>query len=313
MKLFLPLLSIGICLASCAEESNSDGLDTPEMPEVQENDQSSEWTDGYYTITQMTDGLKCEDIYLTRGGKKFKENVVFGEQIRMNFTEIKGLEFTDQKCEVDMMFLFTSLDGDTLDYYPFGSIPPIIDSNTVQTHPELNTFCYIVSPTFSGSSYYFTSGLKDIKSGKSVFGKSKITVKANEHIHIDKEGLSCTESFIYDPIDNYYVTNNVITKGRDYDFAIIGASGFTLKGDYANMGIRLKMSDLANEAPFDSGDLLLDNNGKVKFSDINELLSLDFQVAEEFMQSTIHVEIEVWDKNSDAKLSYWSDFTIAAS
>jgi len=313
MKIFLPLLAISLATVSCVSESGPDDFEIPEIPNGADHEMSDEWIDKIYSIDQTSEGLKCEDIFLTKGGKKIESNVIFGEQIRMNFSEIKGLEFPNGKCEVDMMFLFTNLEGDTLDYYPFGSIPPIVDSNKVQTHPELSTYCFVVSPTYSGSSYYFTSGLKDVTNGRTVYGKTKLNVKANENIHIDSEGLSCKEGFVYDPIDNFYVTNNVITKGRDYDFAILGVSGFTLKGDYANIGIKLKMTDLNNEDPFDSGDLLLSNNGKVKFSDINELLSIDFQVAEEFNQNTIHVEIEVWDKNSDSKLSYWSDFIIAAS
>ena len=303
MKNYIWLISLIAINFSCVSESDDSKLD-------QETILQTENVELNFSIEQLSNGLECEDVFLSKEGGKIKEEVTFGDKISMNFQNIKGLNCPNNKCEIDMMFLFSTLDGDTLDYYPFGSIPPIIDSNEVRNHPELSTYCFIVSPTFSGESYYFTSGLRDKNSGNEVIGKSKITVKENGYIHFDKNGLNCREAFVYDPVENYYITDNTIKKNRDYDFALNGVEGFKLDGGKANLGIRLKMSNDEENDPFDSGDLVTASDGLVNFSDINELLSIDFVVHEDFQYSSIHVEVEVWDKNSDASITYWSDFTV---
>ena len=310
MKIFLYLSVMVIGLTSCVSNSSDDPFDMPDIPDFPET-QVTDFADEYYTIDQDSDGLECGDIFLSRDGKKIQQTVTFGQQISMNFTDISGLECPEGQCELDMMFLFASMDGDTLDYYPFGSIPPIIDTNEVRNHPEMSTYCYIVSPTFSGDSYMFKSGLRDRNSGNSVFGTTKLVVEKNKNIHIDSKGLEAKDAFIYDGFDNTYITNNMIKKGKDYEFAISGIEGFVLNGTYANIGIRLNISDDNKTDVFTSDDLVTNNKGRVNYSEISELLSIDFQIHEEYEFPTVHVEVEVWDKNSDAKLSYWSDLSVA--
>jgi hypothetical protein len=302
--IFSSVLFIG--LLSCVSSSSDDPFEIPVMPELPITD----FSDEYYSIDQDAEGLECGDIFLTRNGAKIHQTVTFGQQIRMNFTDISGLECPDDQCELDMMFLFTTMDGDTLDYYPFGSIPPIIDTNEVRSHPEMSTYCYIISPTFSGDSYMFKSGLKDRNSGNSVFGTTKLVVKENKNVHIDSKGLEAKDAFIYDGFENTYITDNKVDKGKDYEFAISGIDGFVLNGTYANIGVRLNIYDTDKTDAFASEDLVTSNKGRVNYSEISELLSIDFQIHEEYEFSTVHVEIEVWDKNSDAKLSYWSDFSV---
>lgn len=286
----------------------------------QGNQEEYDWEDDYYDefdeevensskfeLKFKDKGLSCDDYYTTLAGYNIKNRITYGERLYFNFNDIRGFELKDGDLTAEMMFLFLSLDGDTLDYSEYGKIDPLAFYYAEDESIDLNLNSNMIDPFFSGKSYLYKAGFRDPNSGNSLEIETEVKIVRNTHIYSDKKGLKCGDPYVYNEAENEFVTDNNISRNVDYYFGFHGLRGFQEIDGEVELGLSVVIYDEYDNETSNSGDLYADD-GWMNSAEVFDELSASFTVYEHYDDEIVSVYVKVWDKNSERSLTIHSDF-----
>ncbi|MEO9532516.1 MAG: hypothetical protein ABJG68_07705 [Crocinitomicaceae bacterium] len=291
------------------------------MASCQGNQDTYDWEEDYYEEedyvetasefeVEYTDlGLSCDDYYVTLDGYNIKNRVTYGDRVYFNFNDIKGFELEDGELTADMMFLFLSLDGDTLEFTDYGDIAPLELYYTEDEAINLNLNSNMIDPFFSGKSYIYKAGFKDRNSGNALEVQTTVKMVRNSYITSDKNGIKCGDPFIYEEQENAFVTDNYIYKETDYYYGFHGLRGLKEIDGKVELGLSVIIYDEYENESSNSGDIY-EEDGWLDAADVLDELSVSFIIYDSYDDELVSVYVKVWDKNSDRSLTVYSDFWI---
>jgi hypothetical protein len=279
-----------------------------------------DWEEGYYDEfgedvetsyefeLKFTDnGLSCSDYYATLDGYGVKNHITYGDRLYFNFNDIQGFELIDGELTAEMMFLFLSLNGDTLDFTDYGDTEPLAYFYTEDESIDLNLNSNMIDPFFSSKSYIFKAGFKDSNSGHSLEIETSIKMLRNTSIYSDKNGLKCGDPFIYNADQNQFITDNYVYHETNYSLGFHGLRGFTEIDGQVEIGMSVIIYDEYENESSNTGDLYKDD-GWLMAADVFDEISGDFIIYEHYDDEAVSVYLKIWDKNSDRSLTVHSDF-----
>lgn len=249
-------------------------------------------------------GLNCKEIYLSKNDQRFTNEIMFGETAHMNFSDIKGLTVDDNgTITTDIMFLFLNKNGDTVNFSPYGALDQQEFSNGNDPVIDFNLFTNITPPLFHGEEYTWISGFKEVSTGKTIEGKTTLKVLENTDIIVSSEGFSYKEVYLYDQTTDGYITNQKIGISNENELILQGIDGFDLIDGNALLGVSLELTDENNKSLLKIDDLAANLPNGLLYEELEAALVVDFTVGNENITSTVQVDIEIWDKNGDAKMT----------
>ena len=265
-------------------------------------------TNSVFELEYIDKGLSCEDYYATLEGYNVKNHVTYGERLYFNMDNITGFELIDGDLTADMMFLFLSEEGDTLEFTDYGDIDPL---EVHYSHPDeaidLNLNSNMIDPLFSGDSYIYKAGFRDVNSGNSLEIQTTVKMVKNANIVQDREGLKCGDAYIYNAEENDFITDNYVHRDITYEFGFHGLRGFTEIDGNVELGMSVIIYDEYDNISSDSGDLYEEDGWFTAASVFNELGST-FTIYESYDDEFVSVYVSVWDKNSERSITIHSDF-----
>lgn len=263
---------------------------------------TEDFEDPFANEVKITEnGIQCESVFMSNEDGKFERNCTFGEVIQMNFEDVSGIEIEDGLIRIDIMFLFTTLNGDTLSFFDYGDIKEQ-DVEVDKEKLDLNIYTAVHAPMWSNNKYLFKGGIKDVRTGNTVEGEVELNVNPNYDIEVKGEGFEYTEVYLYDRKSDRIIVNQEINKYGENQIRIIGIEGFNLKNDNALIGASLRITADNGEEYLYLEDMGANMPNGMPFADIAEMLTIDYTLTEDANADYIDIEVNIWDKNGDATL-----------
>jgi hypothetical protein len=302
MKITLIIASLIILVTSCNFEY-SEGNTNESYADSLKNEIKND-------VELFESGLSCEKSFMSNDEGEFKLNTTFGENIQMNFVQLEGLEIVDNAIRVDIMFLFRSLEGDTLLFFDYGDINEQDFEVPDKDKIDFNVYTPITSPIWSNNKYLFKGGFKDVRTGKFIEGETTLKVNPNYDIDITEKGLTYSEIYLFDATANKFIVDQVIDRNNTNQLRIREINGFNLIKDNAMIGASLLLINGVGQKVLEIEDLGAEMKEGMPWEKIKDMLTIDFTLAEGSDSEFLDIEVKVWDKNGEGTLNINTRVTV---
>ncbi|MDB4292352.1 hypothetical protein N9954_03035 [Maribacter sp.] len=256
-------------------------------------------------ITTSGNGISVDEVYLSDGTSGLKRRTfTYGEKIFTNFSDISGFTIEDGLYYPVMNVLVISKEGDTIMNYPdlYGGKAIDASENTLNGHVIL------ADPIKSNEEYTILYSLIDGKGDGSFTSKMDFKVAPDQSIKVAKSGFDFAEVYIMNNDEGTVITDNTIDFNQNIYLNFQGLTGYTVDGNTAEVGLSVKLTD-------DSGNVLIEEadifkGQKVAIQNLKQGIASTIILSPGSVDNPLKWEVDIWDKNSDAKLSAQTQITI---
>ena len=256
-------------------------------------------------ITTSGNGISAERVYLTDGENGLKtRNFRYGQKIYTNFENLEGFEIENGQYYPDMNVYVMSKKGDTILNFPdlYEGSPIDASINT------LNGQVILADPIRSGEEYTINYQILDSKGSGSFSSKMDFKVKADESIKVTKSGLDFNEVYIINGETLEVITNNTMGPNKNVYFNFQGLSGYEVIGDEADLGLKVKVTDANGNIIVNEADVF--DGQRVRVTDLKNGFASTLVMSTGRINNPLKWQVEVWDKNSDAKLNAVTEISV---
>jgi len=257
------------------------------------------------TLSTKGDGLSVDDVYVSVNDKKASSNTfLFGEDIFTHFENMDGFTIENGLYYPTMNVAVISKKGDTILNYKDLYSGQGISTSTKTLQGNLT----MASPIKSNEEYTIHYTISD-KKGKGTFSsRMECKIVSDSSIKVTKEGLDFDEVYTMSNKTKKVITDNQAGFNETILFLFQGLKGYTLKGTKVEVGLKLKVTD-------NNGVIIVENDDAFANQTIDENIlksgiSSTLILSKGIVANPLTWEVEIWDKNSEAKLKAETQISI---
>jgi hypothetical protein len=176
---------------------------------------------------------------------------------------------------------------------------------------QLTADITIASPIRSGEDYNLLVSILDKKGTGTYTSRLKFSVKANDKLKVETNGVSYDEAYLYSQANNRIINDGAI-KFDDNNYLIIeGLKGFKEENGMVFPGLSLSITDAANKVILNIDDLFSEyNETGIAVSDFTSRVSAHFKITGDEANNPLHCMMIVNDKKSDAAIRITTEMTL---
>lgn len=244
-------------------------------------------------------GLICKDIYLSNDDGKINTNsFIYGDQIAINFNNIKGFKKENGNTFPGLRLLILDKKKDTIMFNPdlysdntngFDLSPLLLFSKVM-----------VANPIHSDNSYKAYVHVWD-KKGKGTLDTSlEFKVIPDPKIATQTNGVSFDEIYLYSQKKGSSIINNLVPTNEDIYLVIQGLQGFVKENGKSSVGVRIEVTDADGNIILKEEDLTKD--APLDASELEEVIAPSFIITKGKVQNPIVFSVRIWDKKSDHEI-----------
>lgn len=244
-------------------------------------------------------GLSAANIFLSDGVDGLENRTfAYGKKVHMNFVDLEGFAIEDEHFYPQMDMVVTSKKGDTVMHEKdlFGEFHEGLDIND----PSVNGQLTIARPIYSGNQYTLHFNIWDTRGEGALSAKMDFKVEKDRAIEVVKNGLDYSEVYLMSDDRKKVITDGEFDFYENMRFDFQDLNGYVKNGDKIELGMNVKVVDT-------NGDVILNNQDIFKDRILDEELlksgiSSTLKINKGQVSNPLKWQVEIWDKNSDAKL-----------
>ena len=256
-------------------------------------------------ITTKGNGIAADEVYLSDGTNGLKKRTFkYGEKIYTNFTNLSGFTIEDGVYYPIMNVLVISKKGDTLMNYA-----DLYDGKAIDASDNtLNGHVILANPIKSNQEYTIQYEILDAGGDGSFSSEMDFEVLPDESIKIKKNGLDFDEVYIMNSDDGTVIADNTIEADQNVYLNFQGLTGYTTTKNTAEVGLKVTVTDDDGNIIIAEADIF--KGQQVRIQDLEQGIASTIVMSPGRVNNPLTWEVEIWDKNSDAKLRAQTQITV---
>lgn len=261
-------------------------------------------------LTSTGNVLACNDVYLTINNERSTSNSFsYGEIVYMVFDDIQG--FTKENGNVFplMDIIVTDKSGDTV--LSAGDLYSEYTEGMNYSPLQLTADLTVAAPMRSDQNYTLEVNIRDKKGPGKYSAKLNFSIKSNDFIKTEPEGVKYDEVYLYSQGNNKVITDGKINFDDNIYIIVEGLKGFREENGLVFPGLKLSANDAKENSIIKEDDLFIDYSKEgVAVSDFSARVSANFKIPGNDFSNPLRVEMILWDKKSDASIKVSADFEL---
>lgn len=291
MKKYLLLLALPLLLSSC-------------------NFSKSVKVDLSTGISTTGDKLSCDDVFVTYNGKKISARTwVYGQNIQLNFRDMKGFELSDGKVFPDMDLYVADVKGDTIMSVRnmYSQYPDGIKMDQVDMSANL----IMADPIHSDKDYKLIIFIYDTR-GKGRFSLNyNFKVTRDENLKVETNNISLNEVYLFSGDRSSVIFDGNAKINEKVYFVIEGLNGLKEEGGMVFPGLSIKATGSDGSIILDNKDLFASTSETgISATDVKQKLLPNLTFSSSGFKNPVNCTIKLWDKKSDSKLVVNASLTV---
>jgi hypothetical protein len=261
-------------------------------------------------LTTTGSVLTCDDVYLSVNNERTTRNTFYyGEMIHLIFSDIQGFTRENGNSFPSMDILVTSTSGDTV--LNANDLYSEYTSGMDYTPLELTADITIASPIRSGGHYTLLVSIKDKKGPGTYTSRLNFSVKANDRLKIETNGVSLNEAYLYSQGNNRIINDGKIKFDDNIYLIIEGLKGFKEENGMVFPGLSLNIIDSARNVILNIDDLFSEYDATgIAASDFTSRVSAHFKLTGDQANNPLHCVMDIHDKKSNASVNVSTDLIL---
>lgn len=261
-------------------------------------------------LTTTGSVLTCNDVYLSVNNERTTRNTFYyGEMLHLIFNDIQGFSRENGKVFPSMDILVTDSAGDTI--LKANELYSEYSEGMDYSPLELTADITIASPIRSGRDYTLLVSIKDKKGPGTYVSRLKFSVKENERLKIEKNGVTFTEAYLYSQGNNKIINDGKIKFDDNIYLIVEGLKGFREENGLVYPGLSLSIIDSLKNVILNYDDLLSEyNESGIASSDFTSRVSSHFKITGDQANNPLHCIMDIHDKKSDAFVKISTDLIL---
>lgn len=250
------------------------------------------------TLLIKGDGLSADNVFISVKDKKVTSNTFsYGENIYTNFENLDGFTVENGLYYPIMNVAVISKKGDTVLNYKDLYSGKGVDISTKTLMGNL----IMANPVQSNEEYTINYTIKDKKGEGSFSSTMECKIEADPSIEILKNGLDFDENYIFSQKRKEVITDNTAGFNETILLFFQGLRGYTLKDTKAEIGLKVKVTNSNGAVVVENPDVFA--NQRIDENILKSGISSTLIMNKSDLANPCTWQVEIWDKNSDAKLS----------
>jgi len=261
-------------------------------------------------LTTTGNVLSCDDVYLSVNDERTtKSSFPYGEKICVNYDDIQGFIKENGNVFPELFLVITDLTGDTVMYTDdlYSEYKDGLNYTPLKLVADLT----LASPMHSNREYNLSVNIRDKKGSGTFNSKYKFSIKPDEMITVNPEEVQYNEAYLFSQGNDRVITDTRIKFDDNIYIFIEGLKGFKEENGLVYPGLSLQGKDSKDNNILDYSDLFSGyTDTGIAASDFTQQVSAHFKLTGSEFNNPFHVELNIWDKKSSAKLRISVNLTV---
>lgn len=256
------------------------------------------------------DGLACEGVYIQIDDKNVNRNeFVFGENIHLLFSSVTGFKSTDSKVYPKLSMSIIQNDLDTVYYEP--NLLHEFKDGFKETTLDLYADFSANLPHVNQEKYKVSVKIWDEPGNHTFTYELPFTIKQNDLLKVDSNGIKYTEIYLWDAALSRYVVHNKISRNQNIMLVLEGIQGLEAISDKVFPVFSIELADKHGEILLSNPNLLSDyETVGVDPEVLRSRLAAEISDIEGAFSNPLFLTVQVKDANSVKQLTVKTELTV---